>query len=48
MYNIDYIKIFISIIKQKILKIYLVIIKILEMILLQMDIISAYLKSIFG
>lgn len=48
MYGIDYTKIFASIIKWELLKIFLIIAIILEIIVLQINIIGTYLESFLG
>lgn len=48
LHGIDYIKIFAPTIKYELLKIFLAITVILGMILIQMDIIEAYLESVLG
>lgn len=47
-HRIDYTKIFVPIIKRESLRIYLVIATILGIIVLEMDVINAYLESPFG
>lgn len=47
-YEIDYIKTFILSIRQELLRIFLVIATILRMMVLQLNIIGAYLESLFG
>lgn len=47
-YGIDYTEIFVSTIRRELLRIFLAIAIMLEMIILHMDVIGTYLKSSFG
>ena len=47
-YGIDYTEIFVPMVRRKSLRIFLVIAAMLEMILIQMDIVGAYLESAIG